>query len=229
MSDLTYLKNTIEQAKRYYSRMSPAEQAKANDEIRSLRSNSYKSVAGEAIEALSHSAYFLQKANNAIREKKKKQANRFDSNKLAVELSIASVLLDVALKGNDKLQALESLTNEAKTSGDSYKMKALHSVLPGALSRMNSLDEQLKVKHLQADIEPFIGEAVPSEEDKQKVYQAYEEYRKEVVEYRNISNLLGEPDIEHPLAYTPMAKAYQKNEIYANEFGLPDIRENKRA
>jgi len=227
MSDLTNLKNTIEQAKRYYSRMSPAEQAKANDEIRSLQSNSYKSVASEAIEALSNSAYFLQKANNAIREKKKKFANKFESGRLNTELSIASVLLDVALKGNEKLQALERLVNEVKTSGDTYKIKALYSVIPGALSRMNGLDEQLKVNHLKADLEPFIGEAIPSDDDKKQVYQAYEEYREQASRFRETASLLGENDLDHPLATSPMAKAFQKYSVSSNEFGLPDIREGK--
>lgn len=225
--ELNRLKSKIAEANRYASKYSPAEMAKARDDIQAIREGFHKTISGEAIRDLDRSAYHLQSVNNSIREKKRKALNSYDSQRLSVELSIASALLQVANKSADKLLALERLVDDVKASGDKYKAKALYELLPGAYSPGNGIDEGLKINSLRSRLEKDVAEVIPSDEDKQKVYEAHNEYKKQAIEFRQIASLLGVTDVDHPMAGSEMAKAFQRYDVRANEFGLPDIVEKK--
>jgi len=224
---LDEIKKNLEDWRLYGAAYTPAEQAKKSKELHDLRANNAQTVASRAVDNLIDKARDVEIEYKLLTAKRKAEAQSWDAAKLAPELGVASVLLDMSLKAADPVKTVKNLWAEVKQTGDRYKIRALAEVLPGLVAKTGNLDHQLAFNGVLTEARSKVVQ-IRNTPDIQKADQdtraAFMNYQAAVREFRETAQLMDEADPVHPLAVGTYGMAFRRIRTFTDDHGTPTLR-----
>ena len=185
---------------KYSQVLSPLDDAKLQEKKKSLQDAYGSYIIKDISSELQASIEKVELQRNKYQLAKKKEYNSWDSAKLSSEYGVTSTILDMSLvgqnvsKGDTAPKRIERLFNEAKTSGDKYKLRAYADLLEGVMTKM-SVEEATKINHCKTEADSLVKEMRETPEilkERDRVFEVFEGFAQALRDYREVGRTLGE-------------------------------------
>jgi len=224
---LAEIKKTDEEYNKYGQAMTPLEVGKLTEKKQSLKQTYFSYISSEVKQELKDKIKQVQDKRDILQLRKKGESNSWDSAKLFAEYGVMSVILDMSLVaqspalGDTVSARVKKLFEEAKTSENKYKLRALADLLDG-VSVKAEMEEARKVNSIKADAQKIVNnlrETPGIIEAKDAVRTAFEDFSQTLREYRDAGRTIGEE--------TNFDWHIRELRLFTDEDGVPGVEEVK--